>query len=118
MTRKHFQSDVESLCTMIDELGNAFEEEAWFHYQPKISPTCCNTVKQIKAVGLEQYQHVVRDRLVERSKSLNGKIPLNKLLLFSDRPSKHVSQNKVKQQSTKNDSKLFFNLSIGCQNRD
>ena len=78
---------------------------------PLVSPSSEN-------IGSQQYQTFVKERLIDRSKSIGETIPKNKLAMIKDRPRSAVlSKSKLQLKSAKNDCQLFSRLYIGCQNR-
>ena len=75
------------------------------------------TVNEIENIGSQQYQMFVKERLIDRSKSIGETIPKNKLAMIKDQPRSAVlSKSKLQLKSAKNDCQLFSRLYIGCQN--
>ena len=60
----------------------------------------------------------MKERLVDRSKSLNDVIRCNKLPLFTATRTKTSLKGKQQLAYTKNDSERFSRLYIACQTRD
>ena len=81
-------------------------------------PAVVTTVKQVEALGEEQFQTFVTERLKQKTKLLSEPIKRNKLALFSSPPPKDVSKTKHQITSLKSDCSLFSRLFISCQTRE
>ena len=103
-----FAKDVHSLVTVIEELGNPFEEESQdlLVLDEIADPTVVETVRSVKRIGQEQFDAFTKECLIDRTKSIDETIHCNKLPLFGT--STHTAS-KGKQQLTslKNDVELF-----------
>ena len=66
-----------------------------------------NTVKNVEAIGEQQYQEFVENRLEKRTVSLFETIKKNKLALFRTPTAKETSKQKMKLNSVKQDCAMF-----------
>ena len=82
-----FTKDVRALVSVIEELGNPFEEESMdlvvLDTKEIAGPAAVETVRNMKKIGQEQFQAFTRECLVERTKSINDAIRRNKLKVFN-----------------------------------
>ena len=82
-----FQRDVKSLTSVIDELGNLFQDESSdlsVLDTKNIMETSVNkTVEDMKVIGEEQFSKYVQERLVDCAVPITDPIFKNKLPLFS-----------------------------------
>ena len=82
-----FTKDVRALVSVIEELGNPFEEESMdlivLDTMEIAGPASVETVRNVKKIGQEQFQDFTRECLVERTKSINDAIRRNKLKVFN-----------------------------------
>jgi len=76
-----------------------------------------NTVKNVEAIGEQQYQEYVEKRLEKRTVSVFETIKKNKLSLFKTPPAKEPSKQKMQLNSVKQDCAMFAQLYISCQVR-
>ena len=69
-----FTKDVCSLVNVIEELGNPFEEESMdlvFHDTKEMADlTAIESLRNVKRIGQEQFQVLMKECLVERTKSI------------------------------------------------
>ena len=117
-----FKTHVQSMVDTISELGNPFSDESnelvSLSSKDVADKSVVKTVNEIKDIGIRQYQTFVKERLIDRSKSVSETITKNKLAMIRDRPRSSVlSKSKLQLKSAKNDCLLFSRLYIGCQNR-
>ncbi|KAG7171269.1 hypothetical protein Hamer_G013721 [Homarus americanus] len=67
-----FIKDVHSLVSVIEELGNPFEEESLdlvaLHTKEIASPSAAETVRNAKSIGQDQFQTFNREHLMEGTK--------------------------------------------------
>ncbi len=121
-TQKKFIRDVRALTSVIEELGNPFEEESTdllvLDTKEILHSVAVETVRNIRKIGRNQYHLFVKERLVDKSKSLKDPIKRNKLQLFSTTKTKTIVKSKQDLTFAKNDSELFSRLYIACQTRD
>ena len=122
-TQLSFAEDVKSLTSVIDDMGNPFTEESGdllvLDTKDLADSSVLKTVEEAEALGREQFETFVKERLSEeRTKSVHDPIKKNKLSLFRSPRQKEPS--KVKQQisSLKSDCELFSRLFIACQTRE
>ena len=117
-----FTKDVRALVSVIEELGNPFEEERMdlivLDTKEIAGPAAVETVRNVKKIGQEQFQAFTRECLVERTKSINDAIRRNKLKVFNTSTPGSVSKDKQHLASLRNDVALFSRHYIGCQTRD
>uniref|UniRef100_UPI00358E9808 uncharacterized protein n=1 Tax=Myxine glutinosa TaxID=7769 RepID=UPI00358E9808 len=78
-----FAKDVRALVSVIEELGNPFEEESMdlvvLDTKEIAGPAAVETVRNVKKIGQEQFQAFTRECLVERTKPIDDAIRRNKL---------------------------------------
>ena len=117
-----FAKDVRARVSVIEELGNPFEEESMdltvLDTKEIAGPTAVETVRNVKKIGQEQFQAFTRECLVERTKSINDAIHRNKLKVFNTSTPRSVNKGKQQLASPRNDVALFRRPYIGCQTRD
>ncbi|KAG7160545.1 hypothetical protein Hamer_G001831 [Homarus americanus] len=117
-----FIKDVHSDVSVIDELGNPFEEESLdlvaLHTKEIASSSVAETVRNAKSIGQDQFQTFTRERLMEGTKSVDTILHRNRLKVFSASISSEGSKGKEQLASLKHDVSLFSQLYIGCQTRD
>ncbi|KAG7166419.1 hypothetical protein Hamer_G005518 [Homarus americanus] len=117
-----FIKDVHSHVSVIEELGNRFEEESLdlvaLHTKEIVSPSAAETVRNAKSIGQDQFQTFTRERLMEGSKPADAILRRNKLKVFSASISSKGSKGKEQLASLKHDVSLFSRLYIGYQTRD
>ena len=117
-----FTKDVRALVSVIEELGNPFEEESMdmivLDTKEIAGPAAVETVRNVKKIGQEQFQAFTRECLVERTQSINDAIRRNKLKVFNTSTPGSVSKDKQHLASLRNDVALFSRHYIGCQTRD
>ena len=106
----------------LEEMGNPFEEESEdlmvLDTREILSPAAVSTVQTVLKIGQGQFQSFVKERLVDRSKSLKEVIKRNKLPLFASIKAKATSKSRQQLAYAKNDSELFSRLYIACQSRE
>ena len=70
-----FAKDVCSLASVIDDLGNPFEEESTdllvLDTKEISDHTSVEAVRNVRRIGKEQFQALTKERLIERSTSLD-----------------------------------------------
>ena len=117
-----FIKDVRSLVNAMEHFGNPFEEESKdlivLHSKELAGPSAAEAVRKVKQTGKHQFEAFTRERLVERTKTVDDTIPRNKLLVFGTSTQRRVSKPKQKLISLKQDMELFSRLFIACQTRD
>ena len=93
-----FTKDVRAIVSVIQELGNPFEEESMdlivLDTKEIAGPAAVDTVRNVKKIGQEQFQAFARECLVERTKSINDAIRRNKLEVFNTSTPGSVSKGK------------------------
>ena len=107
--------------TVIEELGNPFEEESQdllvLDTKEIADPAAVETVRSAERIGKEQFDAFTKECLIHRSKSIDETIHRNKLPLFGT-SRRTASKGKQQLTSLKNDVALFSRLYISCQTRD
>ena len=83
-----------------------------------MSSAATETVCKIVKFWKDQFHSFEKERLVDKSKSLNDVIKRNKLQLFFTTRTKTALKSKQQLAYAKNDSELFSRLHIACQTRD
>ena len=117
-----FFKDVKSLVTTIEDFGNPFLEESEdlivLDTKEIAGPASVTILRQIEAVGKEQCNQFITERLLNRTKSLYDPIKRNKVSLFNFSPPKESCKTSQQLSSMKSDCALFARLYISCQTRD
>ena len=117
-----FISHVQSLVSIIEELGNSFEEESTdlisLVSKHTADPAMKASLNNIESIGKGQYELFVKERLTERSKPIDDSISRNNLPLWKPGCKSSTSKEKMKQKSVRTDCQLFRKPYIGCQSRD
>ena len=117
-----FITEVGSLITVIEEMGNPFLEKSndllVLDTRDIAAISVGETVRGVEALGLEQYNNYVKKRLTECTEPITEVLPKNKLALFSSPPVKCPSKQKMQVTALKSDCNLFSRLYIACQTRD
>lgn len=117
-----FVKDVQSLVSVIEDMGNPFMEETnellVLDTRDIADTAVVKTVRTIEAVGQEQYETFRNERITNNKKSLYDPIKRNKLPLFKTPLKKVPSKEKQKITSLKTDCALFSRLFISCQTRN
>ena len=89
-----FKTHVQSMVDTITELGNPFSDESnelvSLSSKDVADKSVVKTVNEIKDIGIRQYQTFVKERLIDRSKSVSETITKNKLAMIRDRPRSSV----------------------------
>ena len=111
-----FLKDVQSLVAVIEEMGNPFLERGEYLMVLDTKDICDvsvgETVRKAEALGLEQYEIFVDERLAKPKIPVTDVITKNKLPLFSRPPAKCPSKQKMQVAALKNDCSLFSRLYI------
>ena len=119
--QRKFIKDVRSVCAELESKGNPFLEDSKdiLNVDPKeiMGNDLVNTVKNVEAIGEQQYQEFVENRLEKRTVSLFETIKKNKLALFRTPKAKETSKQKMELNSVKQDCAMFAQLYISCQVR-
>ena len=117
-----FFKDVKSLVTTIDDFGNPFLEESEdfivLDTKEIAGPASFSILRQIEAVGKEQCNQFITERLLNRTKSVYDPIKGNKVSLFNFSPPKESCKTSQQLSSMKSDCALFARLYISRQTRD
>lgn len=113
-----FFKDVKSLVIMIEDSGNPFLEESEVLIvldTKEIAVAAAVTIlRQIEAVGKEQCNQFITERLLNRIKSLYDLIKRNKVSLFTFSPPKEFCKTSQQLSSMRSDCALFARLYISC----
>ena len=108
-----FGKDVLSLISVMEDLGNPFEEESTdlvLNSKEIADHAAVETVKNIQRIGQEQFQTFVKERLIERSKAIDDVVHRNRLKLFKSTTQKSASKGMLQVASPKCDVELFSRL--------
>ena len=108
-----FGKDVLSLISVMENLGNPFEEESTdlvLNSKEIADHAAVETVKNIQRIGQEQFQTFVKERLIERSKAIDDVVHRNRLKLFKSTTQKSASKGMLQVASLKCDVELFSRL--------
>jgi len=120
-TQDIFAQNVRSLSTTMEDMGNPYMEESKdllvLDSRDIVDPSVTQTIQQIGAIGKEQYDAYVQDRLIDRTVPIHEPIKKNKLCLFRCPNKKAMSKDKLQLRSLKSDCSLFSRLFISCQVR-
>lgn len=102
-----FFEDVKSLLTGIEDLGNPFleasEDLVVLDTKEIVGPAAVGSLRQIEAVGREQCNTFITERLVNRTKSLYEPIKRNNFSLFNSSPQKETSRMAQQLSTMKSD---------------
>lgn len=115
-----FVKDVRSLISVIEEMGNPFDESqdlVVLDTKDIAGPGAVETVLNAKKIGQQQFEAFTRECLMDRTKALDDPIPQNKLKVFSTSTPRSQSKGQQQLASIKNDREFFSRLYIGCQTR-
>ena len=116
-----FLEEVKCLVDVIEEMGNPFMEQSEdllaLDTRDILHTSVGDAVRKAEALGKEQYQKFVDERLVKCEKPITDVISKNKLTLLSHTPDKSPSKHKMQVAVLKNDCNLFSRLYISCQTR-
>ena len=66
------------------------------HSKELAGPSAAEAVRKVKQIGEHQFEAFTRERLVERTKTVDDTIPRNKLLVFGTSTVRKVSKPKQK----------------------
>ena len=95
-----FIKDVQSLVSAMEHFGNQFEEERKdlivLHSKELAGPSAAEAVRKVMQVGEHQFEAFTRERLVEKTKTVDDTKPRNKLLVFGTSTVRRVSKPKQK----------------------
>ena len=108
--QKSFAKDVHSLVSVVEELGNSFDEESQ-------DLLVLDTKEIAKNLGQEQFDQFTKERLLDSTKSIDDVLHRNKLPLLGT-PKDKAPKGKQQFVSLKSDMELFSRLYIGCQTQD
>lgn len=117
-----FMTEVGSLIAVIEEMGNPFLEKSndllVLDTRDIVDTSVGETVRKAEALGVEQYNNFVKERLTECNVPITEVLSKNKLALFSSPPVKCPSKQKMQVTALKSDCNLFSRLYIACQTRN
>lgn len=115
-----FVKEVTALVDMFEDMGNPFKQDSrdLLTVDTKLimPPELQKTVETVFIVGKEQHEAFVKERFIERTKSIKEPIKKNKLPLFSKKnlPPKPKTQ----VQSMKEDHFILKTIYFACQLRE
>ena len=100
----------------MEELDNPFEEESGdllvLDSKEIADLSAVEAVKKAQKIGQQQFQTLMKECLVERTKPIDDTIHRNRLKLFVGSTTKTASKEKQQQTSMKSDVELFSRLYI------
>ena len=105
------------MVNVMEDFGNPFQEESpdllVLDTKEIAPPAALDALRRAHEVGQLHFDNFVRERLVERTKSLEDAIHRHKLKTFGQ-PQKVPEKGANQVKSLKNDVNLFSRLYIGC----
>ena len=106
-----FISEVVSLTAVIEEMGNPFLEKSndllVLDTRNIMDISVGDTVRRIEALGVEQYNNFIKERLTGCTVPITEVLSKNKLALFRSPPVKTPSKQKMQITALKSDCNLF-----------
>ena len=106
----------------LGEYGNPFVESSGdllvLDLKDVSNESCQNVVAQLESFGCQQHDTFVRERLVDRSRSLDDVIKRNKLCIFDTSKPRKETKAQEHMAALKNNLNLFSRLYAACQIRD
>ena len=116
-----FAKDVQALTRVIQEMGNPFCETSpdllVLDTRDVADALVANMVHKIAALGQDQYESYVKERLVSKTKAITDPLKRNSLPLFSRPPVKQKSTKQMQVSTLKSNCSLFSRLYIASQIR-
>ncbi len=116
-----FLKEVKSLVSVFEEMGNPFLEQSndllVLDTKDILDASVAEAVRKVEALGVEQYQKFVEERLVKCDKPVTDVISKNNLPLLKYTPSKGSSKQKMQIEALKSNCNLFSRLYVSCQAR-
>ncbi len=120
-TQHNFSKDVRALSITMEEMGNPFLEESTdllvLDTRDIVDRSIVDTLVNIEALGKQQYDNFVQDRIIDRKIYIQEPIKRNKISLFKCPNKKVTPKQKLQLSSLKSDCSLFSRLYISCQVR-
>ena len=117
-----YAKDVRSLVSVIEDLGNTFQEESTdllvLDSKEIADQSAVKCIHNAQRIGQDQFQTFTKECLVKRSKPIDDVLHRNRLKLFGSTAKKNSNKGKQLLTSLKCNTGLFARLYIGCQNRD
>ena len=109
-----FAKDVCSLVSVMEDLGNPFEEESTdvlvLDSKEIADRTVIETIQNVQRIGQEQFQAFTKECLVDQSKSIDDVIYRNKLKLFKNMAKTNMGKGKQQLTLLKSDVGFFSRL--------
>ena len=94
--------DVHSLVSVIEEMGNPFEEDSQdvvkLDTKEIAGPAAVETVMNARRIGQEQFKASTRACLLDRTKAVDNPIPRNTLKVFHSKKPKQRSATTCRHQ--------------------
>ena len=117
-----FLKDIKNTISSIEEFGNPFVDEEEnlmaIHTNDTMDEAVIRTVRNARKIGEEQFDTFIKERFIDRSKSITHPLRKNNLPTLSTSTKKIISKDKAKVRVLKEDCSLFSRLYIACQIRD
>jgi hypothetical protein len=121
-TQRTFYSQVKVLSSVIDDMGNPFNDNSndllVLDTKDLADQAVVTALYNLEKTGRQQYDTFVDERLITRVRPVNDTIKRNNFPLFSRQPVRNKSLVKHKLLSMKSDCSLFSSLFISCQTRE
>ena len=116
-----FAKDVQALSGVIQEMGNAFFETSSdlivLDTRDIADASVADMVHKIAALGHDQYETYVKERLVSQTKAITDPLKRTNLPLFSRPPVRQKSTKQTQMSTLKSNCSLFSRLYIASQIR-
>ena len=117
-----FFKDVVNTVSYFEQLGNPFQDEGdslmAVHTKDIIDDAVLHTIQNAREIGEKQFQLIVKERFVYRTKPVTEPLKKNNLPTFNNPCKKMISKDKARVQVLKEDCSLFSRLYIASQTRD
>ena len=116
---KNFRKDQNLFLRALMEYGNPFcEEEPMLVLNHVLNKNATSSAKRARAIGLNQFDSFINDRLWNGTASLYDNITENNLRLFSSKDTLVISKLKQRIGSLEADGRLYAYLFVAWQARD
>ena len=116
-----FYKHVQSLVAAFESFGNPFMDDGDDLFALDTTTICSieavHSLRTIQSVGKQMYNDFVKERFVDRTKSISANIVRCKLPLFKQTTAKVKTSKQEKLATAKTDCSLFSRLYIACQTR-
>lgn len=121
-SQKTFQTQVNSLSTTIEKIGNPFMDDfpelVNMHSRDCVNDAIATSIRSIEETGKTQYKKYLEERLETSFTSVDQRIARNALPLFRNSKAKVPSKQNQKVKSLRDNVALFGHLYVAMQNRN